>query len=141
MPLLIWQDKSVYSLLLPGAAFPACATPHHLPRKGQTWLSDTVVWEIRQWAARLVKANMLRLNGDVLDLCCWGIWERSLCMNCSLWARFVGCVVILVSDDSRHLTRHRFNCLRQCAFLLVLVSGKDVLSPFLMCVESRGLLR
>ena len=70
MPLLIWQDKAMYSPPLQGAAFAACATPHHLPKKDQIWLCGTVVWEIRQWAARPVKANMLRLNRDVLDLYC-----------------------------------------------------------------------
>jgi len=48
---------------------------------------------------------------------------------------------MLVSDDSRHLTCSMFNALRHRAFLLVLVSGKDELSPLLMCVENRGLLR
>lgn len=141
MPLLIWQDKAMYSLPPQGAAFAACATPHHLPRKDQAWLCDIVVWGIRQWAARLVKANVLILNRDVLDWCCWEIWGRSLCVNCRIWASLVACVVILVSDDSRHLTCHRFNALRQRTFLLVLVSEKDELSPLLMCVENRGLLR
>lgn len=47
----------------------------------------------------------------------------------------LSCVVMLVSDDSRHLTHCRFNALRRCA-LVALLSGKDELSPLLMCVEN-----